>query len=414
MLISCGQQKSEWQGTIEEVDGVTVVRNPKEPIYGEEVFNLEEELCIGVAEGQEEYMFSMINSIAVDDKENIYVLDMQPKIIRVFNSRGQFMHTIGKGGGQGPGEFMLPSQLQITARNEIIVYDLRARALSYFSFKGSFLSKTLLSKMPFSLKSMLDSNGDFIGYFWYAEKDEPLPALMKYNSIQEKQFVIAKLDPYNTREPRRLPLQPSLHFNVFNNNIVWANSMKYEIYITSPMGLLLKKIFKEDSPIEITEQDKKEIVPALYLKDTLSLEEESNFAKYYDPINGISVDEENRIFIDTLEKTNDRKYYYHDVFDSEGRYIARVGLPSWPTLGMIWKNDKLYTIIDANEKGFPVVKRYKVTWKIWPDPPHPEARNTWPWLPESEMTAEPEERLIEIDVMRQQYSLIFLLEDRIL
>ena len=118
--------------------------------------------------------------------------------------------------------------------------------------------------------------------------------------------------------------------------------------------------------------------------------------------------------LDTLEKTNDRKYYYHDVFDSEGRYIARVGLPSWPTLGMIWKNDKLYTIIDANEKGFPVVKRYKVTWKIWPDPPHPEARNTWPWLPESEMTAEPEERLIEIDVMRQQYSLIFLLEDRIL
>ena len=28
LLISCRQQKSEWQGTIEEVDGVTVVKNP--------------------------------------------------------------------------------------------------------------------------------------------------------------------------------------------------------------------------------------------------------------------------------------------------------------------------------------------------------------------------------------------------
>ena len=32
LALSCSQQKHRWQGTIEEVDGVTVVKNPKEPI----------------------------------------------------------------------------------------------------------------------------------------------------------------------------------------------------------------------------------------------------------------------------------------------------------------------------------------------------------------------------------------------
>jgi hypothetical protein len=40
MLVSCQQQKAEWKGTIEKVDGVTIVRNPKEPIYEEDVINL--------------------------------------------------------------------------------------------------------------------------------------------------------------------------------------------------------------------------------------------------------------------------------------------------------------------------------------------------------------------------------------
>jgi hypothetical protein len=99
----CSSQKAEWQGTIEEVDGVKVVKNPEEPTYGENVFSLEEELSIGESEGPEEYILSIINSVAIDDKENIYVLDMQLKKVRVFDSKGQYLRTIGGGAGQGPG-----------------------------------------------------------------------------------------------------------------------------------------------------------------------------------------------------------------------------------------------------------------------------------------------------------------------
>ena len=47
ILVSCNQKKTDWKGTIEKIDGVAVVNNPKEPMYGEESFVLEEELSIG-------------------------------------------------------------------------------------------------------------------------------------------------------------------------------------------------------------------------------------------------------------------------------------------------------------------------------------------------------------------------------
>jgi len=54
VFVSCQKQEAEWKGTIEEVDGVTIVKNPKEPMYGQDIFSLEEELSIGEAEGREE------------------------------------------------------------------------------------------------------------------------------------------------------------------------------------------------------------------------------------------------------------------------------------------------------------------------------------------------------------------------
>lgn len=57
LIISCGQPKSAWKGSIEEIDGITVVRNPKEPIYGEDVLTLEEDLVIGEEVGEVEPVF---------------------------------------------------------------------------------------------------------------------------------------------------------------------------------------------------------------------------------------------------------------------------------------------------------------------------------------------------------------------
>jgi hypothetical protein len=95
---ACQKQEAGWQGTIEEVDGVIVVKNLKAPMLGEDVFSLEEELSIGEAEEREEYIFSEIRDIAVDEESRIYVLDSKESHIRVFNTNGEYIKTIGKKG----------------------------------------------------------------------------------------------------------------------------------------------------------------------------------------------------------------------------------------------------------------------------------------------------------------------------
>ncbi|MBC8357987.1 MAG: hypothetical protein H8E54_03440 [Candidatus Aminicenantes bacterium] len=47
LIVFCKKQKTEWKGTIEEENEVIVVKNPKEPIFHDDVFNLEEEITIG-------------------------------------------------------------------------------------------------------------------------------------------------------------------------------------------------------------------------------------------------------------------------------------------------------------------------------------------------------------------------------
>ena len=53
LFSTCGQQTTRWYGTVEEVGGVTVVENPKEPMYRADIIKIEEELAIGEAGGRE-------------------------------------------------------------------------------------------------------------------------------------------------------------------------------------------------------------------------------------------------------------------------------------------------------------------------------------------------------------------------
>jgi hypothetical protein len=103
LIISFGGQKAEWKGKIEVENGIKVIINPKEPIYGKNIFILTEELSIGKAGRGEEYIFSRIRSIAVDEKERIYVLDTKEAHVKVFDKNGDYIKTMGRK-GQGPGE----------------------------------------------------------------------------------------------------------------------------------------------------------------------------------------------------------------------------------------------------------------------------------------------------------------------
>ena len=359
IFISCRKHSPEWKGTIEEVDGVTVINNPRNPIYEEDVFILEEELCIGLAEGEEEYLFSRINDIAVDNDGNIYVIEGASAHIRVFNENGNYLTTMGRR-GQGPGEMQTPIYIHISSQNEVIVHDYRAQRLIYFSSDGKFLSqKSTATTRNFFIPIKINTHGNLIVITAFA----PLPIggkqLKMFDSNLEHSILIAK-------EKRGITGimdigKPSWYCDVSpSGNIIWGDSKEYVLQILNPKGKLIKKILKEHDPLRYTTQVKR-IYENRYL-DFVKRGGKLSFRNHFPAFGDIFVDDEKRILVKTYERLkNGENYFYFDVFNYEGKYIAKVPIKASLNRNSAWKKNKLYTV-EEDEDGYIYIKRYKVTW----------------------------------------------------
>ncbi|MDH5203993.1 MAG: hypothetical protein OEW69_12160, partial [Nitrospirota bacterium] len=144
------------------------------------------------------------------------------------------------------------------------------------------------------------------------------------------------------------------------DNIIWGFPDKYELNVLNPEGKLLKKIVKDHTLIKITQEEKDNTIKETWGGyENIPSEIKLSWDKYHNAFMFLILDEEERIFVRTYEKALDGMTYYYDVFDSEGKYIAKIPLKARP---QVWKKNKLYTI-EEDEEGFQVVKRYKVTWK---------------------------------------------------
>jgi hypothetical protein len=354
LFTSCEQQKAKWTGTIEEADGVIVVKNPKEPMYPGDVLSLEEDLVLG-REEKEEYLFVRI-TLDVDKYENMYVLDSRNSNIRVYDKNGIYVKTIGKR-GEGPGEMVGPRGIQITPQNEIMVNNSYRRRLPFFLLSGEYLRQITLTEIPPSPKLKVDSNGDFI--VKHTIRDAIFrEALRKFNSAQEHIFTIAEVE--TNPGVFYFRFLSGLLFDVTEaNNIVFGVNKNYELRIINEKGQLIRRIFKEYDPVVVREEEKKIMLE----KDKISHERDVKFPKYYHPIADISVDEDGKIFVRTNEKAEIENSFYYDIFSSEGKYIARISLKTLVNIPLVWKKNKLYSV-EEDEEGFQVVKRYKVEWKI--------------------------------------------------
>lgn len=347
---SCGQQTVKWKGSIELVDGVTVVKNPKEPMYKENVFFLEEELSIGDAQGPEEYIFSRISHIAVDDRGYILALDAKEKHVKAFNNKGDYVATMGKE-GQGPGDLNAPQNVCITPQNEVMVPDSWNNRLSFFSIEGEYIKS--IATTPYELlKTKIDSKGDIIGVDIVRDEENSRWELKKLDS---ELIYLFSLDSCPIPNINNLnPFLPSLSWDIDKDDQIFSGyPEKYEIKIFNPEGTLIRKIQKDYEPLEIDEEELgrlKDFPPGIKL----------DVPQYHAAYWNFFVDDESRIYVFTWEKVPGEDKRYFDVFDSEGKYIAKIPLKRGT---QVIKKNKLYAI-DEDENGFHVIKRYRVTWKI--------------------------------------------------
>jgi len=352
LLLSCNQPEALWKGSIKVVDGVTVVKNPKEPMYGSDVFQIEDDLSIGENEGPEEYMFSQVRGIAVDRDENIYVLDYRESHIKKFDKDGVHVWTIGKQ-GQGPGELNACFSISISSHNEIVVSDISSRRLSFFNLEGEYLRMLSMAKNLLILPC-IDSDGNFYAVMTEPGKINSHIAYQKFSPTLEYILTFdSKPSSLDYQAKKYYPFKGTISCTLTpNEKVIFGNGTIYELKLFDTDGTYLMKIIKDYEPVEI-EKEVLEEVGNRQSPPGLTIE----LSKHYNPYAAIFNDDENRIFVRTYEKMDDK--YIYDVFDGEGRCIASVPLKSQP---VFIKKGKLYSL-EEDEDGFHVVKRYKVTWK---------------------------------------------------
>ena len=348
----------------EEKNKVLTVLNPLHPTprKGQPThMYLTEDLRIGKVEGQDEYMFGEIREIAVDDDGQIFVLDIKKTLINVYDKNGRYKKTIGRH-GQGPGELQAPQRMKKTWQDEIFVEDHGARSFVYYTLDGRYSRRITYSNI-FIFTTGIDSLGNIIGV-----KQTP----GKYGNRQ----VINRYDPKLTYlHTLGYPIEGNRgEYNFFKSWLNWAAfkgdhiiffySENYGLYIYDNQGNLVQKIEKKYKPVRISQEELDYMRSVVRLPSNVK----NIVPKYHDAFQRISVDDEDRIFVETWEKTRDGKGFIYDVFGPDGVCFLRI--PLYFKFGrfgrylspIVWKDGKVYAR-EEDENGYQFIVRYTVHWE---------------------------------------------------
>ena len=339
-------------------DGVIVVRNPKTPVPqpgGPSKLLLTQDLIIGKDPTGGPDVFAELRSVGVDDQENIWTLDWEDIKVRIFDKTGKLISTFGKK-GQGPREWENPNRMVVLPDGTGVILDLNK--MTFYSLDGTCLKElsTARSRMA---RFRFDSKGNIYGdSFDFGPKLKL--GLIKYDPA---------LNPVKTLAEVEEPLPIGGGFNAFttlithhvtaDDRIVWLVNSKYEFHIVNTEGKLLRRILKDHEPLRVTAADKKRILEERYGNSLVR--NQIVFSDVFPPVYYFVGDPEGRLYAQTYE-TDGKGGLIFDVFDTEGRCITRFSLPR-EEMPFIVKKNKLYAMINEDEEGIPLIKRYSMEWK---------------------------------------------------
>lgn len=352
MILGFSVQGTPWKGSVSQENGITVVRNPKEPLYEGKILSLKKELAIGGAGASENAVIASARSLAVDETENTYVLDEKDFAVKVFDKNGAFLRRFGQK-GKGPGDLDQPSRISIDRSQNALLIVNGASGLSFFSFDGKLLKSFTAGEAKRAQYARADSAGRIVmSYVRVQDTDHRWNVLNKFESesgppIEVKNTTLGS--PYDF-------LMPLVYWDLDEKDSIYYGYPKaFEIEIIDPRNKTVRRILKEYDPVEPGAEVKAQIAQTMKLM-TPSLASKTFVSKYHSAFINFVVDEQGRLFVSSWEKVG--KDFVHDVFDPDGRYIAKFTLPF---RSVLFKKGKLYCI-EEDADGYQVATRYSVNW----------------------------------------------------
>lgn len=362
LLLTVAAFPSAGQEQTTKVDVVTIA-NPKAPAPSKDGavrLVLQEDYAVGDSSKEEE-MIAQLTYFAVDERENLYALDMKGHCVKVFDASGTYVRTIGSQ-GQGPGELNLPAGIQITPDNELMIEDVMNRRLSYFKLSGEFVKAVSVADKTSLINLFLDKEGGAVGRELVLDEGKMFWEIRRYDRDLKPLSTIDKVEFQNPLQGKKMNPFSFIVIVQFDadGGIYYGKAVDYEIQVYNPEGQLTKRIQKRYDKTKLTPEDKDKMleeIPDMGLG--INVRDMLEFPDAYPPYESFTLTEQGWLVVKTYDKGPVEGEYFLDVFDRDGKYIARFPSSANPRL---WKNGRLYSIEDTDD-GFKVIKRYTVSWE---------------------------------------------------
>ena len=371
VLISCRTRTAKWEGTVEDVDGVTFVRNPEQPFYGDITFELDELLTVG-NEADENFMFVRVTDVDVGKEGKIYVLDAGNYRLQIFDSEGHFLKTIGRK-GQGPGEFGgLP--FGFSFKNDRI-YVREYRKMNVFDSGGDFVRSYPLD--TYVVEFAVDGEECLIGYADISQRDTAVRGIIRMNpegkTVQTMaeytdlgiKIVVAETMTY-TLSPNH-SYTPRLNFaHLGENAFIYGYASEYLLKVIDRDGNPLLMFDKQEPPQAISQKEKEYFIERA--SESLErnriklprgkIQETLHFRKHRAHFDEVISDDLQRIYIRRIKSVlGVADEVEFDIFSKDGYYLYRSELPFSPE---VIRNGFIYDIQTDEESGLIKIVKYRV------------------------------------------------------
>ncbi|NPV83085.1 MAG: 6-bladed beta-propeller [Candidatus Aminicenantes bacterium] len=337
--------------------GIQVVENKLKP-QGSKQLILKKELTVGqTAEGGS--LFAGIAGVDMAGDGRLFILDERNKKLRIFDAAGKLLKELGRE-GKGPGEWATPFMVKLVSENEIMVADAGNRKVVYLDLQGN-LTREVSYARNMGLIKLQERNGQYWAAEMGLEGNSLAYTIASYDSGFNR---LLKFDTLLTPIPisgRKInPYEMYFEFCLDSRgNLLYGLSSAYEIKCFNPEGKLFRIIRKEYRPQPITEKDRQEILSQLPETAGVNVKEMLAFPDYFPPFGAFLIDEADRLYVRTFEKGQVPHWYTWDVFDPDGKLIARVEMPENT---LLIKAGKLCAV-EKDEEDYPYLCLYQVTWK---------------------------------------------------
>ncbi len=373
LLGSAYSKSQQSKANVEVIDGVEFIHNTEIPLFPDKTVSFVEDLSLSGEDKDGNIILFDPRLRFVDDNENIYISEFQDQVIKVLDSNGKYIKTIGAK-GDGPGEFQRISYLAATKDGILVVLDSTARRTSLFDSSGNFL-KSFSWKMGYYNFIMVKNSSYIVGeraysgtrqlgFFYVKEFDYDGEEVRSYGEYKMPEPLIirnAKGTGYTS-----LPVSPSSIFagDQEKNLFYHCLNNKYLIEVYDNSGKLFRKIDRPYEPIPFTRKDAEEYraryedSPEMFKKAVKTLK----MPRVKNIVVRMFVDDKSNLWVRTNEKKEkeDKTLRAFDIFDPDGFYYAKV----WTEFPQfIFKKGKMYMMDIDDDAGYQTIKRYKVVWE---------------------------------------------------